>query len=76
MYMYYILGYLHMTKKFKKIEDIFILALDGDVDFQPNSVLTLVDRMLRNDSVGAACGRIHPVGKKITDSPLGNSNGF
>nr|CAB3263092.1 uncharacterized protein LOC101242576 [Phallusia mammillata] len=62
MYMYYILGYLQATKKAYKLEDVFLLALDGDVDFQPNAVLLLLDRMKRNPDVGAACGRIHPTG--------------
>lgn len=65
MYMYYILGYLQATKKAYKLEDIFLLALDGDVDFQPNAVLLVLDRMKRNPDVGAACGRIHPTGMKI-----------
>ena len=64
MYMFYILGYLNTTKNYKKMEDTFILALDGDVDFQPKSVLALVDRMNRNEKVGAACGRIHPIGEQ------------
>ena len=40
----------------------FILALDGDVDFEPGAVQLLVDLMKKNEQVGAACGRIHPVG--------------
>jgi chitin synthase len=36
--------------------------LDGDVDFKPEAVLLLVDRMRKNPKVGAACGRIHPIG--------------
>ncbi|XP_014772462.1 chitin synthase chs-1 [Octopus bimaculoides] len=47
---------------FKRIEKTFILTLDGDVDFKPNSVKLLIDRMLKNSKVGAVCGRIHPVG--------------
>ena len=43
-------------------QNTFILALDGDVDFKPESVLLLVDRMRKNPKVGAACGRIHPIG--------------
>ncbi|CAK8673727.1 unnamed protein product [Clavelina lepadiformis] len=62
MYMYYVLGYLQAEKKAYKLEDVFLLALDGDVDFQPNAVLLLLDRMKRNPDVGAACGRIHPTG--------------
>ncbi|XP_062604879.1 chitin synthase chs-1-like [Saccostrea cucullata] len=40
----------------------FILALDGDVDFKPDAVSLLLDRMKKNPLVGAACGRIHPIG--------------
>ena len=40
----------------------FILAIDGDVDFEPKAVRLLLDLMLRDKTVGAACGRIHPVG--------------
>lgn len=65
MYMSYILTYkLGKEKKEKRTiaNNIFILALDGDVDFQPNAVQLLVDRMRKNPNVGAACGRIHPIG--------------
>ncbi|XP_067657797.1 chitin synthase chs-2-like [Haliotis asinina] len=40
----------------------FVLALDGDVDFEPEAVHLLVDRMKKNPDVGAACGRIKPKG--------------
>ncbi|KAK7116523.1 hypothetical protein V1264_002190 [Littorina saxatilis] len=43
-------------------ENTYILALDGDVDFKPHAVQLLVDRMKKSKKVGAACGRIHPVG--------------
>jgi chitin synthase len=43
-------------------QNTFILALDGDVDFKPEAVLLLIDRMRKNPKVGAACGRIHPIG--------------
>lgn len=64
MYMYYILGFqVEQQNRFPK-EHVYILALDGDVDFQPESLITLLARMERNPKkVGAACGRIHPVGK-------------
>jgi chitin synthase len=38
------------------------LTIDGDVDFGPDSVRMLVDRMKKNKKVGAACGRVHPIG--------------
>ncbi|XP_071156753.1 chitin synthase chs-2-like [Mytilus edulis] len=46
-----------------RAENTFILALDGDVDFTPKAVRLLVDRMQKNEELGAACGRIHPIGK-------------
>ncbi|XP_060063085.1 chitin synthase chs-2-like [Ylistrum balloti] len=69
MYMYYFLGQRLMSipqKSRRQKETIanntFLLALDGDVDFQPSAVQLLVDRMKKNPKVGAACGRIHPIG--------------
>lgn len=44
----------------------YILALDGDTDFQPCAVLLLVDRLKMYPRVGAACGRIHPTGSGPT----------
>lgn len=43
-------------------ENTYILTLDGDIDFKAESVNLLVDRMKKNKKVGAACGRIHPIG--------------
>ena len=43
-------------------ENTYLLTLDGDIDFKAESVTLLVDRMKKNKKVGAACGRIHPIG--------------
>jgi len=51
------------TKRTNRLNNTFILALDGDVDFQPSALALLIDRMKKNDNVGAACGRIHPIGQ-------------
>ncbi|VDI08056.1 Hypothetical predicted protein [Mytilus galloprovincialis] len=48
--------------KVKRAHNSFILALDGDVDFKPEAVQKLIDKMIKNDKVGAVCGRIHPIG--------------
>ncbi|VDH91877.1 chitin synthase, partial [Mytilus galloprovincialis] len=75
MYLYYILDWC-LTKNFegtkgskKEIAHIaeeaktsYILVLDGDVDFEPEAVLSLMRRMEKSNLVGAACGRIHPIG--------------
>lgn len=50
---------------FFQAENTFILSLDGDVDFKPDAVRLLVDRLKKNKKVGAACGRIHPIGSGI-----------
>ena len=69
MYMYYFLGELLMSNPLFSVADkaiaarnTYLLALDGDVDFRPEAVLLLVDMMKKNEKVGAACGRIHPIG--------------
>ena len=69
MYMYYFLGYqleanekLTQAQKELRARNTFLLALDGDVDFQPDAIIKLVDLMKRNPGVGASCGRIHPTG--------------
>lgn len=69
MYMYYLLGHrlmdnenLSETSKWKRGSNTYILALDGDIDFQPKAVHLLADLMKKNRDLGAACGRIHPMG--------------
>ena len=47
---------------FLQADNTYVLALDGDVDFRPEAVRILVDRMKKNPKVGATCGRIHPIG--------------
>ncbi|CAI9738242.1 Hypothetical predicted protein [Octopus vulgaris] len=68
MYMYWILGYRIMSidgpvhLKRSIAENTYLLTLDGDIEFHPPSFLKLLDRMKKDPRVGAACGRIHPVG--------------
>ncbi|XP_078503969.1 chitin synthase chs-2-like [Lissotriton helveticus] len=76
MYLYYLLGWKlyrdavqgtesqeTMRQELQiKAKNTYILALDGDTDFQPSSLLLLVDRLRMYPNVGAACGRIHPTG--------------
>jgi hypothetical protein len=69
MYMYYLLGHrlmeLPINVKRKEViaKNTFILALDGDIDFKPEALHLLLDLMKKDEKLGAACGRIHPVGK-------------
>lgn len=66
--MYYLLGHklmelpISVDRKEMVAENTYLLALDGDIDFLPNAVQLLVDLMKKNRNLGAACGRIHPVG--------------
>lgn len=68
MYMYYLLGYRIMQmdataeRKMVIAQNTYLLALDGDIDFQPDAVHLLLGRMKVDADLGAACGRIHPVG--------------
>ena len=40
----------------------YILTTDADVKFHPEDVSALMDFMSRDPSVGAVCGRTHPMG--------------
>nr|QPN96974.1 chitin synthase 1 variant a [Riptortus pedestris] len=68
MYMYYLLGHrlmelpISVERKEVMAENTYLLTLDGDIDFQPHAVRLLIDLMKKNKNLGAACGRIHPVG--------------
>ena len=71
-YMYYLLGYrlaarkdLDELRKQKIANNTFILALDGDINFQPSAVHLVVDLMKTNQKLGAACGRVHPIGSGL-----------
>lgn len=67
--MYYLLGYrlmgssMDVDTKELIAENTYILTLDGDIDFHPKAVKSLLDLMIKNKNLGAVCGRIHPVGK-------------
>ena len=66
--MYYLLGHRIAERPIdeKRKETIamntFILALDGDINFRPHALHLVVDLMKKNKKLGAACGRIHPIG--------------
>ncbi|XP_077301033.1 hyaluronan synthase-like protein kkv isoform X2 [Arctopsyche grandis] len=68
MYMYYLLGHrlmelpISVDRKEVMAENTFLLTLDGDIDFRPHAVQLLIDLMKKNKNLGAACGRIHPIG--------------
>lgn len=66
--MYYFLGHrlmdlpISVDRKEVIAENTYLLALDGDIDFKPIAVTLLIDLMKKDKNLGAACGRIHPVG--------------
>jgi len=72
--MYYLLGHrlmevpIDVDRKAIIAKNTFILALDGDIDFKPQAVLLLLDRMKKDEKLGAACGRIHPTGSGKIES--------
>jgi hypothetical protein len=74
MYMYYLLGHrlmelpVNVERKSVISKNTFLLALDGDIDFKPEAVLLLLDLMKRDENLGAACGRIHPIGQGKIES--------
>ncbi len=44
------------------MENTFILTLDGDVEFQPNAIRLMIDKIKENKKIGSVCGRVHPIG--------------
>ncbi|KAM9385868.1 chitin synthase chs-1-like [Pholidichthys leucotaenia] len=51
-----------MQEAQKEKHNTYLMALDGDTDFQPGAVVLLIDRLRMYPRVGAVCGRIHPTG--------------
>ena len=43
-------------------QNSYLLALDGDVDFEPEDFELVLNRMVRNKDVAACCNQIHPRG--------------
>lgn len=46
-----------------QLESTFILTLDGDVEFQPDAVRLMIDKIKENKKLGSVCGRVQPIGK-------------
>jgi hypothetical protein len=63
---------IHPNRKVVIARNTFILALDGDIDFKPEAVLLLLDLMRKDEKLGAACGRIHPMGEGKIESLIAN----
>ena len=39
------------------------MTLDGDVEFQPEAVRLMIDKIKENKKLGSVCGRVLPIGK-------------
>ncbi|KAK0423038.1 hypothetical protein QR680_007936 [Steinernema hermaphroditum] len=71
MYMYYLLGHRimdsHLTIEDRQhsADNTFIMAIDGDSKFEPESVVRLLNLMKTKADIGCACGRIHPIGNGL-----------
>ena len=70
MYLYYLFGWkidacqMVNSKGIKlKKENCYLLALDGDVDFEAVDFELVLARMVKNPDVAACCNQIHPCGK-------------
>ena len=57
----------------KQLENTFILALDGDVEFRADSMMLMVEKMKESKKIGAVCGRVHPIGSGESDSTVHES---
>jgi len=58
MYMSYVIDF----REKGNCDHAYILTTDADVKFRPYDVMALMDLMSRDPSVGAVCGRTHPMG--------------
>ena len=46
-------------------DNTYILATDADMEFNADSVHSLLDLCNHDNRVGGACGRTHPIGQRI-----------
>lgn len=72
MYFNYLYGYKILSNdserekynltKMEDLYDIMFLALDGDIDFHPDALITCLNRLKARKEIGICCGKIHPKG--------------
>ena len=58
MYMNYVLKFFSKEENNK----VFILTTDADIDFTYDSVVALLDILVRDNDIGAVCARTYPLG--------------
>jgi len=56
MYMNYVLEFR------SRCEEVFILTTDADIDYTYDSVVSLLDILVRDGEIGAVCARTYPLG--------------
>ena len=49
----------------KDNERQYMLALDGDIDFHPDAIMSVLSLMKSDSGLGSVCGRIAPMGKGL-----------
>ena len=69
LYLYWYLHYRQRNYIKDKInsdnERMYLLALDGDIDFHPDAIISVLDLIKSDSSLGSVCGRIAPMGKGL-----------
>ena len=65
MYFNYLYGYKTKTYDLEKTHDVMFLALDGDVDFQPDALTNCLYKLQAEKEVGFCCGKINPKGSRL-----------
>ena len=69
MYLNYILRFLRDKESGFDVNNTYILALDGDVDFKPDSLkslLKVMEKDHKDKKIAAVCGRVHPKGNTVS----------
>ncbi len=61
MYMNYVINHRIKAEQLEP-ENTYILTTDADMDFTADSAILLLDMLVSNPKVGAACARTHPKG--------------
>lgn len=66
MYFYYLYGYKIKQNKIDRRFSPYFLALDGDIDFHPDALITTLEKLIAAPKVAVCCGRIHPTGSYLS----------
>ena len=64
MYMQYVLNFF-CNSGLNKLDKTYVLTTDGDVQFEPEDVEILLDRLNMDERVGGVSGRVYPEGSGL-----------